>query len=148
MKTPILYSIILTSLLSACSFSSTKEKINKAGDVAGQTAGEFISGVAHGVGKAFDAKIDLSQNLIDKGLNFGKSTVSNDSTGTDNLLTIYIIFNTDFSGDITAKAFDSHALEMGRVIRNVSGKKNDAKYFEFHFDKRTTINSDSKLVVE
>ena len=45
--------------LFACNSSTIKEKINQAGDVAGQTAGEFIEGASKGVQKAFDVKVEL-----------------------------------------------------------------------------------------
>ena len=75
-------------------------------------------------------------------------TVSSDSIGNDNLLQIYIIFNSDLKKEITAKAFDSKKLEIGRVKIKIEGKKDEAKYFEFHFDKRTEINNDCKIVIE
>jgi hypothetical protein len=55
MKKIILYTSFL--FFGACSPDSIKEKINKAGDVAGQTAGEFIEGASKGVQKAFDIKL-------------------------------------------------------------------------------------------
>jgi len=134
--------------MTACSSSSIKDKINKTGDVAGQVAGEFMEGASKGVVKAFDVKVDLSPTLMEKGIQFGKATVSSDTVGTDNLLVLYVIFNKDFDGSLTAKAFDDQSLEMGRVTIPVTGKKNDAMFIEFHFDKRTNIDSKNKLSVE
>jgi hypothetical protein len=147
MKKYILLSILSICLM-GCSSSTIKEGINKAGDVTGQATGEFVEGVTQGVKKAFDVKIDLPQNLTEQGIQFGKTTVSSDSMGNDNLLTVYIIFNKDYSGPLTAKAFDHNALEMGRVTQTITGKKNEAQYFEFRFDKRTNIDSNSKLTIE
>ncbi|MBL7947365.1 MAG: hypothetical protein JNN19_00085, partial [Bacteroidia bacterium] len=78
--------LCLILVLAACNSSTIKEKINQAGDVAGQTAGEFIEGASKGVQKAFDVKVELSESLKSKGIELGKSTVSSDSLGTDNLL--------------------------------------------------------------
>jgi hypothetical protein len=141
------YFILICFILSACSSSSVKEKINKAGDVAGQVAGEFVEGASKGVSKAFDVQVSESGDLSGKGLQFGKSTVSNDTTGTDNLLTVYVIFNKDFEGKLTAKAYDDN-LEMGRAVVTVSAKKDDAKFIDFHFDPRTNIDSKNKLTIE
>lgn len=135
-------------LLTACSSTSIKEKINKAGDVAGQTAGEFIEGASKGVQKAFDVKIILPGGLKEKGIEFGKATVSNDSLGTDNTLVLYVIFNKDFEGKLTAKVFDDQSQEMGRSIVTLTGKKDETKFIEFHFDKRTNIDSKNKLTIE
>lgn len=139
---------ITTIMLSACSSNSIKEKINKVGDVAGQTAGEFIEGASKGVQKAFDIKIVLPDGLKEKGVEFGKATVSSDSLGTDNLLVLYVIFNKDFKGKLTAKVFDDQSQEMGRSIVALTGKKDESKFIEFHFDKRTNIDSKNKLTLE
>ena len=138
----------ISIFLLSCSSHDVKEKINQAGDVAGQTVGEFASGVSTGIGKAFEMKVELSEELKGKGMSFGKTTVSSDTGATDNLLTLYVIFNQDFDGSLTAKAFDVKGLEMGRTKLNVSGKKDEAKYIEFRFDKRTNIDNDSKLTIE
>lgn len=37
---------------------------------------------------------------------------------------------------------------MGRSTQIVIGKSEEASYYDFHFDNRTNINSDSKLVME
>jgi hypothetical protein len=135
-------------LLFACSSTDIKENINKAGDVAGQTAGEFIEGASKGVQKAFDVKLELPEQLKAQGLEFGKASVTSDSLGTDNLLLLYVIFNKDFEGTLTAKVFDEQALEMGRTTIQVSGKKEEARFIEFHFDKRTNIDSKNKLTIQ
>jgi hypothetical protein len=139
--------LILTSLIS-CSSESIKKKINKAGDIAGQATGEFVEGATKGIEKAFDVKVIINKELENKGIQLGKCSVANDSVGTDNLLVIYVIFNQDYKGTLTAKAFDENELEMGRISVEIEGKKNEAKYIEFHFDKRTNIDSKNKLIIE
>jgi hypothetical protein len=135
-------------ILSACTSSSIKENINKAGDAAGQTAGEFIEGATKGVQKAFDVSITIDSKLAAKGIEFGKTQVSSDSLGTDNLLVVYVIFNQNFNGKLTAKAFDDQSLEMGRSSIQIQGKKDETKYVEFHFDSRTNLDSKNKLTIE
>jgi hypothetical protein len=61
---------------------------------------------------------------------------------------VYVIFTQDFKGSLTAKAYDDNSLEMGRVKIAVEGKKDEAKYVEFHFDKRTNIDSKNMLKIE
>ena len=148
MKTKLMICVFFALVLIQCSSKGTKENINKVGNVTGQAVGELVSGISSGVKKAFDVKIELQKNLADQGISFGKITVTSDSSGTDNLLTVYVIFNKDFKGALTAKAFDNKGLEMGRVKLTIEGKKDEAKYFEFHFDKRTKIAFDSKLTIE
>ncbi|MCO4291602.1 hypothetical protein NF867_01825 [Solitalea sp. MAHUQ-68] len=142
--------LVITSILivTSCSSDKIKEKINKTGDAAGQAIGEFSSGVKTGVEKSIQPKIEISERLKNNGIAFGKTSISGDTSGTDNVLTAYVIFNEKFNGFLIAKAFDSDSLEMGRVKVAVKGEKDDAKYVEFHFDKRTDISNDSRLLIE
>lgn len=139
--------LFLLSFQLACSPIDVKEKINKAGDVAGQTVGEFASGISTGVEKAFEVNVELSEAIKKAGITIGKVTLE-DSSGTDNVLTVYMIFDRDFKGSVTAKAFDSKGVEMGRVKTNIQAKKEDAAFCEFRFDKRTNIDTDSKVILE
>ena len=149
MKTISLFFILsFLIIICSCSSSSLKQNINKTGDAAGQALGEFASGVSSGVKKSIEPKIELSENLRNKGISLGKISVSADSIGHDNILVAYLIFNMDFSGNITAKAFDNKNLEMGRTKIEVKGKKDETRFLEFHFDKRTEIKNDSKLLLE
>ena len=149
MKTTFQFAgLLLLVTIYSCSSSSLKENINKTGDAAGQAIGEFASGISSGVKKAIEPKIEIGENLKNNGISFGKMTISSDSAGNDNILVAYVIFNLDFSGNITAKAFDNKNLEMGRVKIEIKGKKDEARYIEFHFDKRTDITNDSKLILE
>jgi hypothetical protein len=142
--------ILLGILLCACTPGKIKENINKTGDAAGQAIGEFTSGVTTGVKKVIDAHVTMDDNLKNRGISLGKVIVTEDSAsaGNESVLIIYMIFNKDFNGTITAKAFDNRNLEMGRTKLDVEGKKDDARYFEFHFDRRTDIDKDSKLTIE
>ena len=140
--------VLIAVGVSSCSSDSIKEKINKAGDVAGQTAGEFIEGASKGVKKAFDVKLKLDANLSEQGISLGKCTVSSDSLGVDNLLLTYVIFNKDFKGTLTAKLLDENGLEMGRSKASVSSTAGNAGFIEFHFDKNTHIGSKSVLQLD
>ena len=140
--------LVLILWIFSCSTDNIKESINKAGDVAGQTAGEFIEGASKGVSKAFDVKVTLPEELKRQGLEFGKTYITSDSLGTDNLLMVYVIFNKDYSDTLQAKVFDDHQLEMGRTNVIVAGKKDDAKFVEFHFGKATNIDSKNVLTVQ
>jgi hypothetical protein len=140
--------IFIVSLFASCVSNETKEKINEAGNETGQTVGKFVTGITHGVENALVVKVELSQILKDKGIEFGKITVTNDSEGKDNLLNVYVIFNKDFKGTMFAKAFDAKGLEMGRAKITISGNKEEARFVEFHFDKHTKIESDSRITIE
>lgn len=137
----------LLLLLTSCSGDAVKEKINKAGDVAGQAVGELATGVSTGVEKAMGVKVEVSPALSGKGISTGKITVS-DSSATDNVLNVYTVFGSDFNGTITAKVYDQGNAEMGRSKVQVAAKKEDAKFIDFVFDKHTNLDNHCKVVLE
>jgi len=149
MKIIVLFcSLLFLLLMSGCSSDDTKKNISKAGDVAGQAVGEFVSGVSSGVQKVFDMTITLPKDLENKGIKFGKISVKSAPEGTDNLLIVYFIFEKDFNETLVVKVFDRKGLEMGRAKQKIVGAKGDAKFIEFQFDKLTNIDVDSKLTIE
>jgi Xaa-Pro aminopeptidase len=98
--------VLLLSIISivSCKTDTVKEKINKAGDVAGQTAGELMEGISKGVQKAFDVEVEIDEQLKKAGVDLGKTTIKSDSSGTDNLLVAYLIFNQNFKGKLLVTA--------------------------------------------
>ncbi len=132
----------------SCNRTSINDKINKVGDIAGEAAGSFAKGVGNGATKAFDVDVALKPSLLANGIKRGKATVSSDSIGVDNLLSVYLIFEKDFSNIATAKIFDAKNQEMGRVIQLIEAKANETKFVDFHFSQRTNIDSDCKITIE
>ena len=97
MKKSIYFAFMLTFALGSCRLG-VREKLNSAGDAAGQVAGELVKGAASGVQKAFDTQVSLQPTLRDSGIELGKVTIQSDSIGTDNLLVAYLIFNKNYTG--------------------------------------------------
>lgn len=127
----------------------TKETINAGGEVVGKASTEFIEGVSEGVDRTLQCTIEVSQPLKDKGIKTGKFSVNNSTAGGENnMLTLYIIFDKDFDGEVWAKAFDKTDLEAGRSKLHISGKAGEAKYYDFAFDKRTYIEVKSRITIE
>jgi hypothetical protein len=140
--------ISAASFVISCSSSSIKEKINQAGNIAGQAAGEFTEGAGKGLVKAFDIKVTISGNLTAQGITLGKTAINSDSSGTDDVLAAYVIFNKAFRGTLTAKVFDDQSLEMGRASVTVDHKAGEAMYVDFHFDPRTNVDSKNLVTIE
>lgn len=138
----------ISSLFTACWNSDIKETINQTGDVAGQAIGELSSGIKNGVKKAIQPKIETDSSFVVKGLELGKVIVESDSgSKSDNVLIAYLVFTKNWSGAVKAIAFDSDNKEMGRCSINVKGKSDEGKFVEFHFDPRTDIANDSRIVL-
>lgn len=127
----------------------TKHVINKSGETVGKASTEFFEGVSEGVDKTLQCEIVLSEELKRKGLQTGKFSIESDSAGgSNNMLTLYLIFNKPLKDTLLAKAFDKTGLEIGRAKAFASAQANDAKYIDFKFDKRTYIEVRSKITIE
>ena len=122
------------------------DAINKAGETAAQATSEFVKGVGKGIDEAFNDEVDFTA-LKDEGLQTGKIVIA-DSAGHTNVLSVYFIFNKDFSKQILVKVVDKNGLEYGRVTQQLTGKKGDAGFVDFYFGDRTSLESKSKFIFE
>lgn len=126
----------------------TKETIHKSGETVGKASSEFFGGVGEGIEKTLDIKIEVAENLRNKGLSLGKNYVRDSGENKANLLTLYIIFEKDFNDTLKIKAFDRDGLEIGRVKKYIKGKKEEAAYYDIEFDPRTKLESRGKIRLE
>jgi hypothetical protein len=144
--------IILFLTISFCSCNWAKEKtkdtVNKTGEVVAKAGSEFVDGVAKGVEKTFQNKVVLSNQLQKQGLKTGKIIINNSDSATDNILTTYLIFDENFEMKITVKLIAENGQEYGRISQKIKGIKDEAKYFDFVFDKRTNINGKGTVIFE
>jgi hypothetical protein len=126
----------------------TKESVNKTGEVVGKAGSEFVNGVAKGVEKTFDSKLELSNSLTAQGLKTGKVLISSSDSASDNILTPYFIFDGSINQPVTIRVISETGQEYGRVKQQLTGKKGEAHYIDFIFDRRTNIDGRSKIIVE
>lgn len=145
----ILIVILVINLLS-CDWAKrkTKETVHKGGEIVAKTGSEFVDGISKGIEKTFENEVLISDELTSDGLETGKIIISSTDSTTDNILSVYIIFTKDFDKIITVKVFDENGLEYGRTNELITGKTNEAEYFDFIFDRRTNINGKGKLTIE
>ncbi|PWK27467.1 hypothetical protein LV89_01781 [Arcicella aurantiaca] len=136
-------SLALSIIVSSCDkLSNSTEKI-------GETAGSMVKGIETGVKKARAINLTYTDALINKGITNGKVSLKSDKDGgTDNLLSVYLIFSKKFKGKVLAKAYDNQGLEMGRSTVKIDARSGDAGFYDFHFDKRTNIDRDGKIILE
>lgn len=146
------YILVSVLFLASCSCNDTKHKVKETiedgGELLGKTAGTFGKGVSKGVEETFTVNISVSDQLTASGIELGKVVLESDSTGKDNVLNVYIIFNKAFDHEVSLKVYDSHKREMGRSHKHITASEDSAAYFDFHFDPRTNIDSDSKIIME
>jgi hypothetical protein len=143
--------ILLTPLIFAsCDWAKDKVKktAHKSGEIIAETGSEFADGASNGIENTFSNDVVISEELKKGGLKTGKITVHGTDSSTDNIITAYLIFDNAIDRNISVKVFDGNGQEYGRAMMAVKGQKNEAKYVDFVFDKRTNINSKGKITFE
>lgn len=125
-----------------------KEAIQKTGETVGKAGTELSNGISEGMKKALESEVVLSDDLKKNGIGTGKLDFTSEKDATDNILMMYLIYNNDFNGTIRVKAFDEKGLEYGRASAMVKGKKGEAGYVDFVFDKRVNLEAKSKFIIE
>ncbi|MET0394885.1 MAG: hypothetical protein ABW019_17205 [Chitinophagaceae bacterium] len=146
------YLFILLSFVFLLSCDRARQKakhaVNKTGEVVAEAGSEFADGISKGVEKSFSNELVISGELTGAGLKAGKvSIVGTDST-TDNVLRVYLIFDNAIDRTVTVKVFDRKGQEYGRVAQPVHGRKGEAVYTDFVFDRRTNIDGKGKITFE
>lgn len=143
--------IPVSLLILSCTRAKENAKaiINQSGEVVGKSAGEFVEGVSEGIEKTLERDLIISEKLKAQGIETGKIVIADDQSGnSNNVLTVYVIFNKDFKGKMTAKVEDKTGRESGRANVEATAKAGDAKYLDFVFDPRTYIDVKSKINVD
>jgi len=143
---PILFALFFLSC------NGVEDKANNTISHAGRTIGkgttEFVKGVKEGIDKTLGCSVNLAPSLTAKGVETGKFIVGNTQGASVNELSVYFIFNKNFSGTVVAKVTDKTGQEYGRASTHVDGKQGDAHYVDFVFDKRTDIENRSTFTIE
>jgi hypothetical protein len=144
--------VAITTIATVSSCNRAKEKAketaNYAGTVIGRGSSEFVEGVAEGVSHSFECSLELSKMLQSKGLKAGKFKITTDSSGQENVVSVYLIFDKDYKGQVSAKIFDSKRQEYGRTTATIAGVSGKAGYVDFVFDQRTDIERKSRILLE
>jgi hypothetical protein len=146
----ILLFLIPVMTLFSCNWfkQKGKEVANKTGEAAATVSSEFVEGASKGIEKTFVNEVIFSDDLKKAGVTSGKIIISSTDSATDDIVRAYLIFNNDFQKEITVKVFSPEGIEYGRVKETISAKKDEAKYVDFVFDKRTNIDSKGKITFE
>ena len=144
----IMNKVLTITILALSVILASCDKLSNSTEKIGETAGDMVKGIETGVKKARAINITYTKSLSTKGITNGKVSLKNDKEGTDNLLSIYLIFSKRFKGKVSAKAYDNQGLEMGRSFVKIDVEGGDAGFYDFHFDKRTNIDRDGKVVLE
>ncbi len=149
MKYLIAIIIVSAFLFTACDKvkEKTKSAINKTGETVAKGTSEFVNGVSKGIDETYESKVELSEDLKNKGLDIGKFKIT-DHSDSAQTLSAYLITNKDINDTLLIKVFDKEGREYGRSILPVNERSGVAKYYDFPFEKQVNIESKSKFIIE
>lgn len=133
-----LYSVVLCLLLLSACQSNTKENV--------KTSTSEIEVTKHV--KAYK-NISLSNALLKNGLKINNSEIKDSPAGgSNNVLTLQIVFEADFTGILFVTISDDNEKVLGRAKLEVEGQKERVDNFDFTFGETIEILESSKILVE
>jgi hypothetical protein len=150
MKSIVIVSLFIGFVLTSCNWAKdkTKDTLHKGGEIVGKAGSEVVDGVAKGVEDSFANIVEASTRITGNGIKLGRVTVNGTDSTTDNIVSVYLIFDKHFEGKITAKALDNNGLEFGRVTMDIVADSGQAKFVDFEFDRRTNIDRNDRVRLE
>ncbi len=64
------------------------------------------------------------------------------------MLNVYVIFDVKINKNVIVKVFSNQNEEIGRIKSLITSEADEAKYFDFIFEKLSKIDRDFKIVME
>ncbi len=117
---------------------------NKAGQVVGESAGSFFSGVGEGVDKTitnYDVRLSDELKALGVSVTIAKRTAG---PGADPLkgdgLSFYLLNRDAVSGTLRLRLFDDQNREIGRAVTPVVFAADDARYVAFALEKDVPLS--------
>lgn len=139
MKTIVLLLIMSLVVFCGCGIKEkAKKATNKAGQVVGEGASSFFSGVGEGVDKTItDYDVRLSPELKELGLS--TTIAKRVSINGKQALSFYILNKSPVSGRLRLKMFSDKGDEIGRSTAQIIFEADDARYVKFALDKEIPL---------
>ena len=131
----------------SCRTEEGNQKLANTSEKVGESAASIVKGMKSGIEKASAIKIDITEELKNRGVSNGKVAL-NSKGGHHNVLNVYMVFDKKINRNIIVKVQDSQGLEIGRSKVLVAAEAGDAKFIDFVFDKRTDIDRDNKITMQ
>jgi len=147
MRIRTLLVVALAGLAAGCGRESLKERAkhatNKAGQLVGEGASSFFTGVGEGVERTVTSyDVRLSEELKAKGVSvtIAKHTDGTASNNWQHGLSFYVLNKIPVAGVLRLKLFSDKGQEIGRATTPVALPADDAKYVAFALDKEIPVS--------
>jgi hypothetical protein len=131
MYTRLVLAIALALFLTGCKKNDDSIP-KKVGSGVGGAVTDFVSGVGAGVDEKNLVNVELTQDLLDKGVS---STIAKEieiEQGKKGI-TVYFLSRDPVEVKLLTKALDKEGLEIGRGSADFKAEKGDGKYVSFSF---------------
>lgn len=146
-KPGVLCLLLCLAWCSACSRQSLKERAkratNKAGQVVGEGAGSFFTGVGAGVEKtitSYDVRLSDELKRLGVTVTIAKHAEASATNNGQHGLSFYILNKAPVAGTLVIRLFNDDRQEIGRAAAPVDFKADDARYTPFTLDKEIPIS--------
>jgi len=106
---------------------------------ASEGIGEVIKGISSGYDKSINQAKVLSDTTFAKTFEIGRTEKQYSDTAKLKKVTVYLITKEAYHGQIRLKAFNQDNTEIGRSSLDIEMDVDEAKFFDFEFDKRTPL---------
>jgi len=144
---PILFCLLIgLALGSGCGRESLREKAKRASNQAGQVVGEgassFFTGVGEGVEKtvtSYDARLSDELKALGVSVTIAKRVEPCASNNWQRALSFYVLNRAPVAGVLRLRLFNDKDQEIGRATTPVDFKADDARYVPFVLDKEIPL---------
>lgn len=118
-----------------------------AAEAVSEGVGEVFKGANNGLDKSISQANIVTDTSFTRFFELGRSEKLFDDTVKNKRVTVYLVANKSFNGKLVLKAFDESKKEIGRSVKTVKIKADDAQYHDFTFDSRTPLLQASQFSI-
>jgi hypothetical protein len=144
MKTTAMLLVMVAALASGCGRVKDKaaRATNKAGQLLGEGASTFFTGVGEGIDKTtttYDVRLSEELRSAAVSTTIAKRMDGGASNNWQQTLSIYVQNQAPLTGTLRVRLFNDKDQEIGRSTTPVALAKDDARYIPFTLDKEIPV---------
>lgn len=125
-----------------------KEKGKESAQALGEGVGEVLKGAAQGLEKSLhEVEVSAPPELKKRGVKVERAQRNSDAAKGDGV-TVYMIFEREYGGNLALRALDASGNEIGRAVVEVYRNPGEASYVDFFFDQRTPMTAVDRFALE
>lgn len=138
----LLAGLVLSGGCGQESMDKAKRATNKAGQVVGEGASSFFTGIGAGIDKtiaSYDVRLSNELKSAGVSVNVGKHVEGVASNNWRQALSFYVINKMPVTGVMRIRLFNDKGQEIGRSTAPIAFAADDARYVPFYLDKEIPL---------